>query len=39
MSIRIKLLDIKYMRWFDSGDLQNIKMLEDINQIKLELDL
>jgi len=37
MSIRIALLGEGYFRWFDSGDLQSFKMLQDINQIALNL--
>lgn len=33
MSTRITLLDEGYFRWFDSGDLQSAKMLQDINQV------
>lgn len=35
MTIRLLLLDEGYFRWFDSGDLQSDKMLEDINKIAL----
>ena len=33
MAIRIILLGDKAFRWFDSGDLQSVKMLEDINKV------
>lgn len=33
MAIRLILLDEGYFRWFDSGDLQSEKMLQDINDV------
>lgn len=33
MAIRIWLLGERWFRWFDSGDLQSRKMLEDINYV------
>ena len=33
MAIRLILLNEKYFRWFDSGDLQNLEMLNDINKV------
>lgn len=36
MVIRFILLDAPHVRWFDSGDLQSLKMLQDINRIAHE---
>lgn len=33
MSIRLLLRKDTHFRWFDSGDLQSFKMLQDINQV------
>jgi len=37
VAIRVKTKTVKYFRWFDSGDLQSIEMLEKIAQIACNL--
>lgn len=38
MSIRLLLINKEHFRWFDSGDIQSLKMLQDINQVALNTD-
>lgn len=38
MTIRILLRRNPHFRWFDSGDLQSLKMLEDINSVAANTD-